>query len=83
MGCKLMDIGPAGAGQGWLDLFAEEAASPELMHAMDRINAKYGRGSIRVAASGAGEGHRPWQMRQELRTPHYTTRIADIPIARA
>ena len=82
-GVMLMDIGPAGTGQGWHDLFAEEETRPELMHAMDRINAKYGRGSIRVAASGAGEGHRPWQMRQELRTPHYTTRIADIPIARA
>lgn len=82
-GVMLMDIGPAGAGQGRLDLFAEEEARPELMHAMDRINAKYGRGSIRVASSGAGERQRPWQMRQELRTPHYTTRIEDIPIARA
>ena len=52
----LMDIDPAGAGQGWLDLFAEEEASPELMQAMDRINAKYGRGGygLRRAVRGSG-----------------------------
>ena len=33
--------------------------------------------------TGAGEQKREWQMRQELRTPRYTTNLADIPIARA
>ena len=52
----LMDIDPAGAGQGWLDLFAEEEASPELMQAMDRINAKYGRGGYGLRRAGRGSG---------------------------
>ena len=51
--------------------------------AIDGINAKFGKGAIRVASTGAGDSRRDWQMRQELRTPHYTTRLEDIPIARA
>ena len=79
----LMDIRPAGTVQGELDLFADGEERSGLMSAIDGINAKFGRTAIRVASTGAGDRRRDWQMRQELRTPHYTTRLADIPIARA
>lgn len=82
-GVMLMDIGPAGAVQGELDLFGIGEERSELMSAIDGINAKFGKGAIRVASAGAGDRRRDWQMRQELRTPHYTTRLEDIPIARA
>ncbi|WP_434516466.1 translesion error-prone DNA polymerase V subunit UmuC [Dechloromonas sp. ARDL1] len=84
-GVMLMDIGPAGIGQGELDLFGgqEGDENPDLMAAVDGINARFGKGMIRVASSGAGAERREWQMRQELRTPRYTTSLSDIPIARA
>ena len=82
-GVMLMDIRPAGTVQGELDLFADGEERSGLMSAIDGINAKFGRTAIRVASTGAGDSRRDWQMRQELRTPHYTTRLADIPIARA
>lgn len=84
-GVMLMDIGPAGIGQGELDFFggSEGADKPDLMAAVDGINARFGKGMIRVASAGAGADGREWQMRQELRTPRYTTCLADIPIARA
>lgn len=82
-GVMLLDIGSAGVVQGELDLFADTEERSELMTAIDGINSKFGRGAIRVASAGAGEKKREWQMRQELRTPRYTTCLADIPIARA
>lgn len=82
-GVMLMDIRPAGTVQGELDLFTDGEERSGLMSAIDGINAKFGRTAIRVASTGAGDRRRDWQMRQELRTPHYTTRLADIPIARA
>ena len=54
-----------------------------LMAAIDNINVKFGKGVIRVASAGVGEKKREWQMRQELRTPRYTTCLAAIPVARA
>lgn len=82
-GVMLMDIRPAGTVQGELDLFADGEERSGLMSAIDGINAKFGQTAIRVASTGAGDRRQDWQMRQELRTPHYTTRLADIPIARA
>lgn len=82
-GVMLMDIGSAETVQGELDLFSDMEERTDLMTAIDNINSKFGRGAIRVALAGAGEKKREWQMRQELRTPRYTTNLADIPIARA
>ncbi|MBF5006821.1 Y-family DNA polymerase [Diaphorobacter caeni] len=54
-----------------------------LMSALDAVNARFGKGSIHVAATGQERPAREWGMKQERRTPHYTTCIDDIPIARA
>ena len=54
-----------------------------LMSAMDAVNQRFGKGSIHVGSTGQVQPTREWGMRQERRTPHYTTFLDDIPIARA
>jgi len=46
-----------------------------LMAAMDKLNDRYGRYTIKIAAQGAG---RKWELRQERISPYYTTRWDDI-----
>ena len=60
----------------------EGQASARLMTAVDAINDRYGKGSIRVASAGVQVRKRQWEMRQELRTPRYTTRWDEVPVAR-
>lgn len=52
----------------------------QLMSVFDRINQKYGRSCIRLAAEGYSK---PWDMRRELKSPAYTTRWSDVPQVRA
>ena len=52
----------------------------KLMKSLDFLNEKYGHGSIRIASSGI---HQPWQMKRDFKSPHYTTRWNDIPVAKA
>ncbi len=71
--CQPEDAPPA--------LFA--AASPKgeaLMAAMDRVNARFGRGTLFPAAIGIERG---WQLRAEHRSPRYTTRLDELPRVRA
>jgi len=60
------------------DLWTPEQSqhSQNVMNLMDRINGRYGRGSVMLAAEGI---ERRWYMRQEFRSPSYTTRWHDIP----
>lgn len=51
-----------------------------LMEAMDRLNARFGKGTVGV---GSATSDRAWGMRQERKTPRYTTSLKEIPIARA
>ncbi|UXC19177.1 Y-family DNA polymerase [Comamonas squillarum] len=54
-----------------------------LMEAMDRVNGRFGKGTVHVASTGfASQDEAGWRMRQERRTPRYTTNIDEIPIAR-
>lgn len=78
-GTMLCDIGTAGFHQGSLldDLPREDTA---LMAVMDRIQAKYGRHSIQLAACGFGP---PWRMRQRSVSPAYTTEWSDILVVKA
>jgi DNA polymerase V len=54
-----------------------------LMTAMDEVNRRYGRGSLQLASAGAGGAPRSWSMKQERKTPRYTTEWDEMPIARA
>ena len=55
----------------------------QLMTALDEVNRRFGRGSLKLASAGLDGARRPWSMRQERRSPGYTTHWDDMPIARA
>lgn len=90
-GVTLVDLQPAEVDQLELDLSApgcdgEDAASPDrsrLMGALDAVNRRYGRGTLAIASAGGTKPTQSWGMRQERRTPRYTTRWAEMPIVRA
>lgn len=69
--------------QGTLDLGTEVPDQSALMATLDSVNKRYGRGTLAVAS--AGVAHRPgsWQMRQERRTPAYTTNWNELAIVHA
>jgi len=56
------------------------ATRKELMKALDQINARYGRDTVRLAAAGIGP--KAWHMRQELRSLRYTTSWNELPVVR-
>lgn len=63
-----------------LPLIADAPANSKreaLMAAMDALNRRFGRGTVRVAASGI---QRTWQMRRTLRSPRYTTCWDELPV---
>jgi DNA polymerase V len=81
-GVMLSEIVPKAGIQN--DLFSQPVSnqkSEALMSAMDDINRKMGRESIKLASEGF---KRPWKMRQENKSPNYTTdwsglvRIGDL-----
>lgn len=83
-GVYLMDLQPAGVQQGELDLEREEGRDrTRLMAAMDALNGRFGKGALHVGPTGQPDARRTWGMRQERRTPQYTTRWEDVPVARA
>lgn len=69
-GVMLLDLAPAGQPQH--DLFSrdDDRERLQLMRALDDINRKHGRGTLRFAASGV---HQDWKMRSGRRSPRYTT----------
>ncbi len=82
-GVLLLDLVPEGQEQGELPLDDDGEASARLMTAVDAINDRYGQGSIRVASAGVQGEKREFEMRQQLRTPRYTTRWDELPVVRA
>ncbi|MEO5659567.1 MAG: Y-family DNA polymerase [Polaromonas sp.] len=54
-----------------------------LMRAMDRLNARYGPGTVSLASSGPPGASRIWSMRQAGRTPNYLASWTDLPRALA
>ena len=63
---------PAGA--------AVEGRSAQMMAALDGLNARFGRGTVQLAAAlgPKGGGPVPWQGQAAWRTPAYTTRLEDL-----
>ena len=49
----------------------------KLMQALDELNQRYGRGAVTVSTQGA---YKEWQMRQERKSPNYTTCWEDVPV---
>jgi DNA polymerase V len=80
-GIHLLELEPANVEQKELPLDESPHGRDELMTAMDRINAKYGHGSLYLASAGTAGARREWLTRRSLKTPEYTTRLADLPVA--
>jgi len=77
-GVMLMDLQPLSRHQFTLDLEPDEPINNpnriRLMHALDNVNGRYGRGTLNLASAGTAGEHRLWQMKQQRKTPGYTTR---------
>ncbi|MFV0261161.1 MAG: translesion error-prone DNA polymerase V subunit UmuC [Kluyvera sp.] len=78
-GVMLSDFFSQGVAQLQLfDAFPPQANSQALMQVIDSINHS-GRGSIGFAGKGVEQ---TWAMKREMLSPSYTTRYADLPVAR-
>ena len=83
-GVMLLDLQPNTVHQCELQLEEEPGRDrTRLMGALDAINGRYGKGTLHVGATGLADERRDWVLRQERRTPRYTTRWAELPLARA
>lgn len=59
----------------WGTLAGEDT---RLMQALDTLNQRYGRGTVKVSTQGA---YKDWQMLQESKSPNYTTSWEHVPVA--
>lgn len=74
-GVALLNLADAATAQR--SLFAPARDNTKLMEVMDRINAIWGRGTLRSAAEGIEKG---WCMKRERISPGYTTCWAQVPV---
>jgi len=58
------------------DLFLPNSANPELMKCLDKINNRYGQGTLKLGGEGESE---TWQMKRNFLSPQYTSNWRDIP----
>ena len=76
-GVCLMDLSDAATVQK--SLFSSGKDNTRLMQALDRINATFGRGTLHSAAEGI---RKEWTMKRDMKSPAYTTRWDQLPVAR-
>ncbi len=77
-GVMLEGLHPVGATQG--DLFASaDPRASELFAAIDGLNDRYGRSTVRLAAEQRGA--RACDTKRSMKSPSWTTRLSDIPVA--
>ena len=74
-GIMLGEITPSGQYQADL-LEPAQATDTRLMDALDSLNKRFGRGTVKVSTQGARSG---WQMKQERKSPSYTTDWETLP----
>lgn len=85
-GVMLLDLGATEVEQHELQLVDPTKVRDQspLMEVLDRINSRWGKATVHVASTGdAAIVNSEWRMRQERRTPRYTTVLEEVPIARA
>ncbi len=81
-GVMLMYLQPDSTLQLCFSLGDEEPVSrTRLMQALDSLNLRYGRGTVRLASAGTAEKKRQWTMKQERLSPGYTTDWREIAVA--
>ena len=92
-GVMLLDLQDAGVAQLSLDLFEPATTRQNRVGVViDQLNQRFGRGTVSLASAGVALGvgqpaaqatRRPWAMKQERRTPRYTSRMDELLQARA
>jgi DNA polymerase V len=83
-GVMLMDLQSNTTEQLSLGLGNEEPETrTRLMTALDDINARFGRGTLHLASAGTAGQHKTWEMKQERRTPGYTTRWDSLVLVKS
>ena len=76
----LMGLRPKARRQAGLFDDADALAKRDRLNAtLDRVNARFGRGALAVAAAGI---EKDWGMRRQRLSPCYTTRWDELPVAR-
>ena len=64
------------------DADAITQSSDRLITALDTINSRFGRGTVSLATAGQRYAVRAWGMKQERRTPGYTTDWEGLAVVR-
>jgi DNA polymerase V len=84
-GVVLSDISPVTQWQhDWLEPSVDTASSladnpsSRLMQAIDGLNQRFGKGAVKISTQGA---FAQWQMKQERKSPNYTTDWHALPRA--
>jgi len=77
-GIMLSEISPVTHRQGDL-LEGDVSSNGKLMLALDTLNQRFGRGTVKVSTQGA---YQDWQMRQERKSPNYTSDWDEVPMVR-
>ncbi len=76
-GIMLSEITPNTQRQENLFAEAEQQDESKLMAVLDRVNQRFGRGMVRISSQ---EASRDWKMRQERKSPAYTTCWTELPV---
>lgn len=79
-GCMLSEIRPRSMAQASLFVPESDDRSERLMAAMDAINGRWGRGTMRIAAEGI---EKAWRMKRGKLSPRYTTEWSELPAVTA
>lgn len=79
-GVMVLDLHPEQEVQQGLFDQRDRASDRRISKALDAINARMGRDTVRFAVQGLKKS---WKMRQAYLSPCYTTRLCDVPVARA
>jgi DNA polymerase V len=61
----------------------KEKKEQKTMSVMEKINSRWGRGTIKPAASGTNSITQTWRMQRNLLSPRYTTCWSELPVADA
>lgn len=77
-GVVLSEIAPVSHRQADLLAPQQQHQSNSLMIALDSLNKRFGRETVKVSTQGA---YKEWQMRQERKSPNYTTSWSELPTA--
>jgi DNA polymerase V len=79
-GLMTVDIVPLEGSQRALIGALDRDRSGRLMEALDACNQKHGRGVVFSAAAGIGRQQKAWVTKFDMRSPRYTTRLAEVPV---